>query len=363
MNRSALAFTVVVALGLPSSVPAISWTLHVPLSHRTWTIPDGDIESRSTQTVASPLVTVRLGERHELIAQAGGQSTSLEVSDPSSSESSSLSGLMDTRLGLSSRFADGRLVFLAGLNLPTGLRDLDAGQLDAAVALAPPYLGYRNRQPGRGPDLGFGASYALPISGVGSLGIGAGYVHRGRFRAADGGPDMKPDAEATFSAGLDTRLSGVLVRLDVRRQSFFGNGGGDAFEEPPSTTLSGGAGAGGERWLWGAGLSFSRKEEAGELHLPFSGSYLSGGAAVHRVLGQRLRAGAAVEGVSFTGKSVDSGDEPSASAWGAGPVLRLALGPNSSVEVKSLLLFGEAGGESMDGWDVAVSVRISGGSR
>ncbi len=363
MNRYALAFTVVVALGLPSSVPAITWTLQVPVSHRAWTIPDGDLESRSTQTVASPMVTVRLGERHELIAQAGGQSTSLEVSDPSSSESSSLSGLMDTRLGLSSRFADGRLVLLAGVNLPTGVRELNAGQLDAALALAPPYLGYRMRQPGRGLDLGFGASYALPVQGLGSLGIGAGYVHRGRFRAADGGPDVKPDAEVTFSAGIDTRFSGVLVRLDVRRQSFLGNGGGDPFEEPPSTALSAGAGAVGERWQWGAGISFSRKEEAGAVHLPFSGSYLSGGAAVHRMLGQRLRAGVAVEGISFTGVSVDSGDEPTASAWGAGPALRLALGPASSVELKTLRMSGEAGGESMDGWDVALSVRISGGSQ
>jgi hypothetical protein len=145
--------------------------------------------------------------------------------------------------------------------------NLDEEQQRVAFALAPQFLGYRVRQPGRGLDVGGGITYAFPLSEGWAIGVGGSYLHRGSFRAVKDGAEIRPGGEVTASAGFDGGIGGMRIRVDGTRRIYGEDSGeGVDYKEPAVWEGSLSAGAEGQAWGCSGALLLSHKEEADTGH-------------------------------------------------------------------------------------------------
>lgn len=114
----------------------------------------------------------------------------------------SLSGLTDTRLGLSYLFGGEQFLATAGLNLPTGQTALNAEELSVAQVIPLHALGLRTTYFGGGLDLSAGLSAALPF-GDWVLAAGVGVVYKGNFKPVAGSGEYAPGEELSLTVGMD----------------------------------------------------------------------------------------------------------------------------------------------------------------
>jgi len=345
--RAAALVAVGIVAGVVAGVAeAQAATIRTPVSYRSWDFEDSLGTATVSQFLAPVHVSLALSPQVSLFLQTGVQHDTAERDS-----SLSLSGASDTRAALSVTLFDGRLVAHGGVNAPTGLRELDPEAHLVAASLAPPYLGFRQRQPGRGLDLGAGLSVALPLSERFAIGAGAGYVHHGKYTPLEGGGEIRPGAELSFNAGLDARFGSTLLRLDGTRRTYEEDESpGLVYEEPPSWEGSLAVRSGEEGWRF-EGLGYVlRKEEASVGLTAYDGWYYGGGLAARRDLGRRLSVGLGVEGVSFRDDE-EGAEQFTASALGGGPILFLRPASSVDVELRAFALRGEIDGDDLDGWD------------
>ncbi|MDM7914980.1 MAG: hypothetical protein QUU85_06895, partial [Candidatus Eisenbacteria bacterium] len=226
----------------------------------------------------------------------------------------------------------------------------------------PPVPGFRLRQPGGGLELGGGLSVALPLSEHWSVGAGFGYLHHGKFTPVEGSGEITPGAEMSMSAGLDARFGSTLLRLDGTRRTYREDEGpGILYEEPPSWEGSLALRSGEEGWRFDWFAYTLRKEEADLGLAAYSGWYYGGALALLRDLGERIALGLGADGVSF--RDDESGrDRFTASAAGAGPILRFRPSGSFETELRAFGLRGEIDGDDTSGWDVRLTLtsRIGG---
>ncbi len=328
-------------------------TARIPISYRTWEYSDSAVSVSVAQLIAPIAVSVPISPSLELLLSAAAQSGSVDAG-----ETWKLTGAADTRAALVLSLMDRRLIIQSGLNIPTGVHELDTEQQIVAANLAPPFLSFRIRQPGRGLDLGAGASYAVPLSPAWSLGLGAGYVYRGRFRPVASGPEIRPGAETSLSAGLDGRVGALLLRVDATRR-FYGRDDGDGtdYEEPAvwEGSLGGAANAG--PWGLDAVVLLAKKEKSDTAPSFFSGTYLGGTLGLRRALGGRTALGIAGEIMRFKSEAAGtSGERFTSTTGGAGPLLALRLSGAVGAEAQLLRLTGDEDGRSIKGWDVRLTL-------
>ncbi len=359
-------FPLAVCSTLLALVPARSAsevTVRIPASYRTWDFSDSLISVTASQWAAPVFFSAALGDNVHLLMQAGAQSGSLDAA-----ETSSLSGATDAKAALQVQLAGRRLLLQAGVNIPTGRRELDAEQQRVAFALSPPFLGYRIRQAGRGLDVGGGMSWAVPLGDRWALGLGGSYLHRGSFRALKGGEEIRPGGEITASAGFDGEIAGMSVRADANRRIYGADvGAGTDYKEPAVWEGLLSTGATGRGWGFDGALLLSHKEKGESGASPYSGNYLGGSLEIRRALGSMLWIGVGGEVVRF--RSVDMGGETFDSlTGGVGPSLVLSLGDRTRIEgrlkrLKGTLDPGIGDGKSIEGWDAMIALDIAGDSQ
>jgi hypothetical protein len=330
------------------------WGVRAPVSYRSWEYSDSTGKITTSQLVVPVTASVPLGQVFELALSGAFQSATVDA--PGSPK---LSGAADTRLGLTMKMLQGRLLLQVGLNFPTGIRELDPKQQLLAASLAPPVLGFRVRQPGKGLDVGGGITGALPLGTGWSLGLGAGYVSRGRFRPVQGGAKVRPGAETSISAGLDGRLGPFLTRLDGTHR-FYGKdeGGAPGFEEPAVWEASLGISTMTGPWLMsGIGL-FSDKAKSDLSFANFSGTYGGASLSLRRALGERFSLGVDGEVTHFKSSGKASSGGLKSTTEGAGPSMGLRLSRLLSVDAHVLRLAGDIPGNKIHGWDASCSLSI-----
>lgn len=341
----------------PSPASAAGVVVRLPLSYRSWELSDSAASATVTQALTPLTVTVPFSSKVLLIVRSGAQRGTLE-----SDSTLTLSGPNDTRAALVLSLLDGRLVVHGGANAPTGLRELTSDEQAVAGGLAPPFLGFRQRQPGRGFDFGGGISYALPLSGGWSLGLGGGYLYHGSYRPVQGAEEIRPGAEISGSAGLDGVFGpSTRVALDFTRRMYSEDEGAGAVYEEPGTwegILS--LRSGESPWRFESlGYAVRKEEGTGTVVSPFSGWHAGGAATLLRSLGERVRLGATGEAAYFRGELPEGADErPTAHTLGGGPTLRLRLSDSFTTELQGLLLTGDEAGLSLSGWDARLSFQF-----
>jgi hypothetical protein len=160
-----------------------------------------------------------------------------------------LSGGSDLKLGGHALLLSDRVLFTAGVNVPSGKHALRTGEYAVASVLAQPAFAFRVPILGQGPDFQAGLSGAFEWRGL-LVGCGTAYLKKGRFRPfldADGtyapgdewsltagaekpasvlGRDVRFTADALFSTYRDDRWGGVRVfrsgsRLLLQVRSLF----------------------------------------------------------------------------------------------------------------------------------------------
>lgn len=116
-----------------------------------------------------------------------------------------LSGLSDMRLQLNSSFSDDRLLLSAGINLPTGKKNLSQEDERQVMALLTQnYISFPIRRLGEGFGFNLLAG-AAASSGNSRLGGTIVYQYNGSYEAYEGEGDYTPGSMLSISASADTR--------------------------------------------------------------------------------------------------------------------------------------------------------------
>ena len=378
-----LAFVAVVAApALAAAHPSaeartVGASFRVPISYRSWKLKADSSSATITQLHLPFTASVGVGTNFDLVISGGMGLSSFK---PDRGRSLSLNGPTDVIAQGFLRGVGNRLLLQAGVNLPTGKRNLKPEQLSVARALAHPLLAFRLKQYGQGTDVNAGLALALPLTSGVTFGVGAGRVFRGTYPLGAGMADFEPSAETAISTGLDMERddgTGPSVRLDAvyRLYGTDRQGGLDIFEPGNQTELqvtarAGGGGSGGSgglaggqgvrvevtgRFVWKADDRFRAATTPGELQAALQatrpGTFSRFTATADLPLGGRLRAGLDTEWSGFAGgdlrgsNGTGSGtDGPvygsNGSVYGGGPQLRLGLGRSGALTLGGSYLFG-----------------------
>jgi hypothetical protein len=277
----------------------------------------------------------------------------------------SLNGPTDVIAQAFLRGAGNRLLLQAGVNLPTGKRNLEADQLSVSRALAHPLLAFRLKQYGQGTDVNAGLALALPLASGVTFGVGAGRIFRGAYPLRDGMADFEPSAETSISTGFDLGRddgTGPSARLDAVHRLYGTDrqGGLDLFDPGNQTEFQLAARAGNRgvkaemtgRLVLKADDRFLTAATLGEPQVTRPGTFNRFTAMASIPLGRHLRAGLNAEWSGFTGSDLAG---IKGSAYGGGPQLRFDLGGGGTLTLGGSYLLG-----TLDGDETTPSTDLSG---
>lgn len=94
----------------------------------------------------------------------------------------SMTGLSDTWIRTSYTMMDNQLAFSFGAGIPTGKTELDSSEIIITQLISQNSFKFRLPVFGQGLTLSGGVMYALPVNDNFSLGFGASYVFRGKYK-------------------------------------------------------------------------------------------------------------------------------------------------------------------------------------
>jgi len=326
--------------------------------YRSWssTLEGDSTEVTISQIYLPAVATLRFARTVELVVAGGFAQSELEVED---GDSWSASGPSDVTAQLFARFLENRLLLQAGVELPSGLRELDSEQLTVLSSLSSPLLGFPLKNFGQGLGLTGGGALAFPL-GSAALGIGAGFVQRGEFVLVEDGDDFNPGDELSVSAGLDfgARAEGgaldlgrAPLRLDAVYRTFGKDelDGVEIFQEGAQIEAQALAQTTGRALrLWALGRMVSKSDnkilqeaaggqvaeidqDAGLLTIVRGG--------VDFGLGKTTRIGVEGDWNQFTDAEVGALE---GSTYGIGPVVRVGLGRDGLLRLGAKMLGGES---------------------
>jgi len=119
-----------------------------------------------------------------------------------------LGGMTDTQINLSHYLESSKIVLHAGVNLPTGKKELTLEEFETSYLISLNRYNFQVHSFGQGLNVSPGLSWALPLSETVVFGLGASYQYRGPFKPFEkmtGRYD--PGDEILLTGGLDFRLS------------------------------------------------------------------------------------------------------------------------------------------------------------
>lgn len=338
--------------------------LRLPPSYRSWTLSPGDSDTdlRISQISIPFTASIPLGGAADLVLSG---SSAFATADADTGSTESLNGAGDLKAQVFVRFLRDRVLLQAGVNAPTGKKELSPEEFAVSSLLSHPLLGFRLKRYGEGLDLNGGAALAVPLAGGIDFGLGGGFTSHGKYTLLEDGDDYTPGEEISLSAGLDFHGSGSegrpgpSLRLDGSFRAFGADAytGQDIFEQGNQTELSAEAslGSSGPRALLSVrgvlqddNQSFTTTGETVATIRSQSGTalYVLGGFDLP-VAGS-MRLGLDGEWTRFDGSDVPGYE---GNAFGGGPVLRAALGESGSLSLGGRYLIGTIPAED-DGADI-----------
>lgn len=348
-----IAALVMVASLPPSVARAAGVSFRAPASFRSWKLEASNTHATVTQLHFPFTTSVGVGKRADLVISGAMGFSSLK---PDSGRALALNGPADVTAQAFFRGAGNRFLLQAGVNLPTGKRDLDADQLTVSRALANPLLAFRLKQYGQGTDVNVGLAAALPLAPGVTFGVGTGRIFRGAYPLGDGMKDFEPASETAISTGLDLgdkNGTGPTARIDAvyrlygtdRQAGLDSSKPGIRFEPGNQAELqlsarSGDRGLRGEvvgRLVFKANDRFRTLVTEGEPQATRPGTYSHFTAVADAPLGSRLRAGLNAQWSGFSGADLPG---INGSAYGGGPQLRMELGRNGTLALGGSYLLG-----------------------
>lgn len=321
----------------------------LPVEFRSWTIesPEGG-EETLTQLHAPLTVTLDLAPVTRLVLATAGGRSALESAGASRAD---LGGLAGTELQIYQSLPRAGLLLFGGLRLPSAVDALDPDEIRVTQGIANPILGMHLRQYGNGLDLNLGVVWSRPLDARTRLSLGVAGRFSGAYEVEAGTAEFEPGPQLSATADLAWRNESwerhrrslglaASVRLFGRDEQ----GGDVVFEEGSEVSVEGRSllPAAGAVWqlrlaavLKGENTSFDR---AGRVAIPRelaagTGLWLESGLR----WGERVSYGPELRVRSFAGNDVEYGD---GFALELGPAVGLAVGAESSIEVRGAYLVG-----------------------
>ena len=163
---------------------------------QTWSVENGSrfSEFSTSLSLYYPVSRAAAITLHTSQAATGGDPTSI-------------SGLTDTQLGFAYHLERYNVVMNLGVNLPSGVRDLEQDEFATSVSLSNTLFDFRVPNFGQGVSINPGAVWGMPLNDDLVIGAGASYHYRGPFRPLKEFDDFDPGDEVLFTGGVDARLS------------------------------------------------------------------------------------------------------------------------------------------------------------
>lgn len=278
-------------------------------------------------------------------------------------ESNSLGGLRDTKIRVSYVIGDELALLTAGLSTPTGHTGLDDQEQQVSAYLAQNALGFRTPNFGQGLDVNVGVATARKL-GETVVGLGAGYLLKGRYVPQDGGLDYTPGSELSLTAGLDYKVldgDGKLT-LDVvytlygrdEREGRKVLQSGNKVRVQALALLR----AGGFNWRFhiierskGKNTSY-----AGPSSQEYSnGNQLEGGLSLTRAISPSLSLRGLADVKVYGDNDFDRGE---ATMLGLGPGIRVRLSPGRFIDLNAKCSRGDIDGSTLSGIELGGGVWI-----
>lgn len=115
-----------------------------------------------------------------------------------------LSGLSDTWIRSSYAFLNKRALLSLGFGLPTGKTELDTNESDLSGFLSQNAFKFRLPVFGQGLTISLGSMYAHPLNDKATIGFGANFVYRGKYKYSKSQPDAyDPGEQISGNLGFD----------------------------------------------------------------------------------------------------------------------------------------------------------------
>jgi hypothetical protein len=180
--------------------------LRVGCGYQSWSITD----IARLSEVAFPVEVYYPIDRRKAVGLflGGASATGLHMTD--------LSGLTDALVTGSYYLEDRNLLLSAGIGLPTGKRELTAGEFATSVGLGQSYFNYRVPVLGQGFSFSPGLTWAKPVNDQTVIGLGASYQLKGGYVPVDGMKTYRQGGELLLTGGVDYQTSEIsAVSVDL----------------------------------------------------------------------------------------------------------------------------------------------------
>ena len=272
--------------------------------------------------------------------------------------SSDLNGLTDTKIRASLIVGDELALITAGVNTPTGKKELSAEEQQVSNFLSQNALRFSTPNFGQGLDVNVGVATAKKV-GETVVGIGVGYLLKGEFTPREGGGDYKPGAEISLTAGLDRKVMAGDGKVTVDAvYTIYGEdelNGAKTFQSGNKLMLQGQGILNTRAATWRL-YAIERTKGKNTSH--------SGGRASEFSNGNQFEAGVSVLKTSsgkiglrgladFRLYGANDFDVGKASMVSVGPGVRYKLSPTRFIDINAQYSKGEIDNASVDGIDVS----------
>ena len=171
----------------------------VPLFQQ-WSIGS---DTRFSQSGVGFSAYAPLGRELGLTVQTSHASTSGDVT--------SLNGLADAKLSLNYHIERPGLVLSCGISLPTGKSSLTQDEFETSLLISNEVFDLQIPNVGQGLTVQPSLAWATSLGDKFSIGAGASYHYRGKYKPLADYGDYDPGDELLFTAGADVRLGETTI--------------------------------------------------------------------------------------------------------------------------------------------------------
>lgn len=319
--------------------------------HTHWEADAGDsLGTTSISQVSFPMRGfIPAGDNAELLIYLAGAWNSL---DRPATDEYTLTGLGDARLQYNRSFADDRLLLSAGMNLPSGKRELSIEEESPVLTmLSQSYLSFPMRQFGEG--LGFSLMLGgAQMVGQFRAGVSAMYQYNGKYAPYEGVDDYDPGDLISFNAGIDRDYESARVGVNATLSLYTKDKlqGTEVFKQSTSVDLRLAGEYGGDRGQLSGAIGYLIRGrnttfvESTENEVKIYGNELWGRAAyIHRFGNWRLGPVAELRNIAENEQDLGS-----ATVFGGGAAISRTLGETMGLELSGRYYTGNADGGDID---------------
>jgi len=359
-TRTLQLFAIVLLLGVMSVSGYAQIIQGTPVSgglsvhYSSWTVTYADESEETISQLAIPLSgLIPLKDNLEATYYIANASSYLETVD----NDYSLNALSDLSIQLSQSLAQDHLLLSAGVNLPTGKKELDLDEEWLVLQiLSADYLQMPIRQAGEGLGFNFIIGGATQLGPNARGGIGLSYEINGEYDPYEGVSDYDPGDVFNINGGVDFGTDSARLSFEAIYATFSSDqlDGDDVFKQSSQIDFRASGMKAGQSVTWSGLVRYLVRGDNEQLSTDtavaeleafqlYGNEFAAAGAALFR-LGRNFHAGPSLQYRAIAESDVTG----SSSVIGLGAAFSTALSEAVALDGGSTYLTGDADGGDLD---------------